>query len=42
MTPRKRPITPDDAAAILGAYDCTGPAVVDAQRLNEPGERSRW
>ena len=28
-------------AAILGAYDSTGPGLVDAERLNEPGERSR-
>ena len=31
-----------DAAAILGGYDTTGPALLDEQRLNEPGERSRW
>lgn len=41
LTPPKRPITPADAAAILGPYDTTGPAVLDAKRLNIPGERSR-
>jgi hypothetical protein len=41
LTPPKRPITAEDAAAILGGYDLTGPAVIDAQPLNQPGERSR-
>ena len=41
LTPPQRPLTSADAAAILGGYDTTGPALVDAQRLNEPGERSR-
>jgi hypothetical protein len=41
LTPPTRPITAADAAAILGAYDTTGPGLVDAQRLNELGERSR-
>ena len=41
LTPPKRPITAQDAAAILGPYDSTGPGLMDAQRLNEPGERSR-
>lgn len=41
LTPPKRPITAEDAAAILGAYDVTGPALLDAQPLNQPGERSR-
>jgi hypothetical protein len=41
LTPPKRPLTAEDAATILGGYDITGPALLDAQRLNEPGERSR-
>ena len=36
-----RPLTPQDAADILGGYDLTGPGLLDAQRLNEPGERTR-
>ena len=41
LTPPKRPLSVEDAAAILGGYDVTRPALLDAQRLNEPGERSR-
>src|ERR1700737_197072 len=41
LTPPQRPITAEEAAAILGAYDSIGPGLVDAKRLNEPGERSR-
>jgi hypothetical protein len=41
LTPPKRPLSVEDAGAILGGYDVTGPALLDAQRLNEPGERSR-
>jgi hypothetical protein len=41
LTPPKRPITADDAAAILGGYDITSPELLDARRLNEAGERSR-
>jgi hypothetical protein len=41
LTPPKRPLSVEDAAAILGGYDVTGRALLDAQRLNEPGERSR-
>jgi len=41
LTPRTRPLTPQDAAEILGGYDLTGPDLLDAQRLNEPGERTR-
>jgi hypothetical protein len=41
LTPPKRPLTPEDAAEILGGYDLTGPGLLDAQRLNEPGERTR-
>ena len=40
FTPPKRQLSVEDAAAILGDYDVTGPALLDAQRLNEPGERS--
>jgi hypothetical protein len=41
LTPPARPLTPHDAAEILGGYDVTGPGLLDAQRLNEPGERTR-
>jgi hypothetical protein len=41
FAPPQQPLTAQDAAAILGGYDTTGPAVLDEQRLNEPGERSR-
>jgi hypothetical protein len=41
LAPPARQLTAADAAAILGAYDSTGPGLVDAQRLNELGERSR-
>jgi hypothetical protein len=41
LTPSQRPLTAQDAATILGGYDTTGPALLDEQRLNEPGERSR-
>jgi hypothetical protein len=41
LTPPKPPLTAEDAAAILGPYDTTGPGLMDAQRLNRPGERSR-
>jgi hypothetical protein len=41
LTPRQRPLTAADAAAILAAYDMTGPGVVDVRRLNQPGERTR-
>jgi len=41
LPPPVRELTAADAAAILGAYDSTGPGLVDAQRLNELGERSR-
>jgi hypothetical protein len=41
LTPPQRPISAEDAAAILGGYDVTGPALIDAQPLNVPGERSR-
>ncbi|MGO9158747.1 hypothetical protein [Mycobacterium sp.] len=41
LTPTKKPITAEDAAAILGAYYMTGPGVVDIRPLHEPGERTR-
>ena len=41
LTPPARPLTSHDAAAILGGYDLTGPGLLDAQRLNELGERTR-
>jgi hypothetical protein len=41
LTPRERPLTASDAAEILGGYDLTGPSLIDAHRLNEPGERTR-
>ena len=40
LTPPKRPITAEDAAAILGPYDPTGPGLLDARPLPEPGERT--
>jgi hypothetical protein len=41
LTPPQRALTAEDATAILGGYDITGPALLDARRLNESGERSR-
>jgi hypothetical protein len=41
LAPQQRPITAEEAAAILGAYDTIGPGLLDAKPLNEPGERSR-
>jgi hypothetical protein len=41
LTPPKRPVTAEDAALILGPYDTTGPGLLDAQPLPEPGERSQ-
>ncbi|KPN47683.1 hypothetical protein [Mycobacterium intracellulare] len=41
LTPVKPRLTAEDAAAILGGYDMTGPGVVDARPLHEPGERTR-
>jgi len=35
LTPPKRELTAADAAAVLGAYDVTGPAVVQARPLND-------
>ncbi|WP_428339055.1 hypothetical protein [Mycobacterium sp.] len=41
LTPARRPLSSQDAAEILAGYDLTGPGLVDARRLNEPGERTR-
>lgn len=41
LTPAQRPLTAEDAATILGGYDTTGPALIEARALNELGERSR-
>jgi hypothetical protein len=41
LTPATRPLTAEDAAAILGAYDVTGPALVDSRALREQGQRTR-
>ena len=41
LTPPARSLTSRDAAEILGGYDLTGPGLLDSQRLNEPGERTR-
>lgn len=40
LAPPKRPMTAQDAAAILGPHDTPGPAVLDSYPLAEPGERS--
>jgi hypothetical protein len=41
LTPAPRPLAAAEAAAILGAYDMTGPGVVDATPLHRLGERTR-
>lgn len=41
LTPVRQRLTAEDAAAILGGYDMTGPGVIDARPLHEPGERTR-
>jgi hypothetical protein len=41
LAPVSQRLTAEDAAAILGGYDMTGPGVVDARALNEPGQRTR-
>jgi hypothetical protein len=41
LTPPKRPISAADAADVLGGYDITGLGLLDAKRLNDPGERVR-
>jgi hypothetical protein len=41
LTPARQPLSPQDAAEILAGYDLTGPGLVEMQRLNPPGERTR-
>lgn len=41
LAPTARPLTADDAAAVLGAYDLTVTGVVDARPQAEPGQRTR-
>ena len=41
LTPTARPLTAEDAAAVLGAYDLTVTGVVDARPQAEPGQRTR-
>ncbi|SBS77450.1 conserved membrane hypothetical protein [uncultured Mycobacterium sp.] len=41
LTPVREPLTAQDAAAILGAYDVTPPAVVEVKPVNESGYRTR-
>jgi hypothetical protein len=40
LAPVKRALTAEDAAAVLGGYDLTGPGLVAAAPLNEAGERT--
>jgi hypothetical protein len=39
LAPPKRPINAEDASEILGGYDITGPGLLNAEPLNQPGER---
>ncbi|GAC1412911.1 MAG: hypothetical protein NVSMB60_34380 [Mycobacterium sp.] len=41
LAPVKRALTSEDAAAVLGGHDVTGPGLVDAHPLDEPGERTQ-
>jgi hypothetical protein len=41
LTPARRALTAEDAVAVLGGYDLTGPAILDARPLREPGHRTR-
>jgi len=41
LSPPKRPMTAEDATLILGPYDTTGPGLLDARPLPDPGERSQ-
>jgi len=41
MTPPRPALTAADAAAILGGNDLTGPGVIDARPLPDPGQRTR-
>ncbi|WP_018604174.1 hypothetical protein [Mycobacterium sp. 155] len=40
-TPARHELTGAQADDILGGYDLTGPGLLDARRLNTPGERTR-
>jgi hypothetical protein len=42
LTPVTPRLTAEDAAAILGGFDLTGPGVIDAHPLGEPEHRTRW
>ena len=39
-TPPRPQVTAEDADAVLGGYDLTGPGLLDVQRLNAPGHRT--
>ncbi|MCC9184365.1 hypothetical protein [Mycolicibacterium mageritense] len=41
LTPPRPPLTPQDAAQVLGGLDITPPVPVHTKRLNETGQRSR-
>lgn len=41
VTPPRPPLSSAEAADILGGYDATGPALLEARRLEWPGERTR-
>lgn len=41
LTPVKQPLTAEDAVAILGGYDITGPGVIDARPLKDPAHGRR-
>jgi hypothetical protein len=41
LTPSMSRLSAEDAAAILGGYDLTGPGVVDARPLSQSGQRTR-
>lgn len=40
-TPPRHKLTSAQADDVLGGYDLTGPGLLDAHRLNTPGERTR-
>ena len=41
LTPVRQPLSAQDAAAILGAYDMTAPALVEGRPVNDSGPRTR-
>jgi hypothetical protein len=41
VAPPRRDLTVDDATAVLGFYNTTGPGVLESRRLPRSGERSR-